>query len=78
MTGREIAAIASNASRNPTAMPRAVSLSPNSSMSAPAANARSLPVTTTAFTAASAASARGRVANGPEHRLRERVHRRRG
>src|SRR5438128_161792 len=56
MTGRGIAAIASNASRNDCSIARASSGPPNSEMSAPAANAFSPPVTTTAFTDASPAT----------------------
>ena len=63
MTGRGIAAIASHAVRNDAATRRADSRSgENSVTSAPAANARSLPVITTAFTDASAASACARFA----------------
>ena len=46
---------------------RGFAWSPNSSMSAPAANAFSLPATTTAFTAASAAERARRVADCTEH-----------
>ena len=48
----------------------------NSLMSAPAANAWSLPVTTTAFTVASAASCSARVGDRVEQRARQRVQRR--
>ena len=67
MTGRGMAATASNAARNCSAMRRAWSGVPNSSMSAPAASAFSLPQTTTAFTSASSATAR--LSERSEHRV---------
>ena len=67
MTGRGIAATASNASRNERSISRAASCPPNSEMSAPAANAFSPPATTTAFTAASAPTARATSRNCPSN-----------
>ena len=65
MTGRGIAATASSASRKLRATVRASSGPPNSSMSAPAASAFSLPHTTTALTVASAAISRAVSASAP-------------
>ena len=55
ITGRGIAATPSKAARNERSMCFAAAWSPNSLMSAPAANAFSPPSTTTAFTASSLA-----------------------
>ena len=76
ITGRGIAASASSPARMPALTTAAAPSAVNSDTSAPAANAFSLPVTTTAFTDASAVS-RAEISDElAEQRGRQRVERR--